>query len=207
MGDEAGFSLIEVLVALVVLLVILLPVGDLLLTSSQVIANGKFRTQAQGVAQQEVAAVQAMADNCSATTQACDGASHGFAEPFTNAIAASGGAPAVTPTTVSNGVASWNSATPGVPVTADNEHYHAYVDGNWCTAPSGTGSLGTGASSSAGTLDFVVAVAVTWDHTTLTSGYTPGTHVVVTSVVLPPAGWSGVSYPTGPLSGCPAGLR
>lgn len=218
-GGEAGFSLVEVLVAFFVLLAVLVPVGDLLGTTSQVIANGTLRTQAQGIAQQEIAAVQAMADNCGDTADTqCDGGTGGFALPFTGFVPAGGsGVPAVAPTTVSGTTATWNTSSAWTAraetFTVGTQQYTAYVDASWCSAPTSgsSGSLGTSqvtSASGAGALEFVVAVSVVWDRTTLTSGYSSGTHVVATSVILPPAGWSGITFPTpaGALDGCPVGL-
>lgn len=202
MGGEGGFSLVEVLVAMVVLLVILLPVGSLLITTSQVIANGTFRTQARGLAGKEIAAVQGLVDSEPAA----------FTLPF-GGLASSGGSPAVAPSTTAGGSPAWNTTASwtaqAVHVTAGSEVYTVYVDGNWCSAPtSGTGSLGTAAvpPTAPGSLAFVVAVDVLWNHTTLTSGYSAGTHVVATSTVFPPSGWSGITFPTPALSACPAGL-
>ena len=217
--SEAGFSLVEVLVAFFVLLAILVPVGDLLGTTSQVIANGTLRTQAQGIAQQEIAAVQAMADNCSDTADTqCDGGAGGFALPFTGFVPVAGSEiPAVAPTTVTGTTASWNTTAAWTAragsFTVDKQHYTAYVDASWCSAPTSgsSGSFGTSqvtSASAAGDLEFVVAVSVVWNHTTLTSGYSTGTHALATAVILPPAGWSGITFPTpaGALDGCPMGL-
>ncbi len=211
-ADEAGFSLVEVLVALVVLLVILLPVGSLLITSGNVIATSKFRTQAQGIASKELASIQLLAaDQTGAFTTV----------PFAGLSAAT---PPIAVPGVADGTVTWNRASASLSETVDNEQFSVYVDGDWCTVvgrSAGAGSAGSYANATATAtpqaLAFVVAVDVLWDHTTLAGGTSVGTHYVDIGTVQPPGGWpiaSSSSSPGLPATGlpaadvanCPAGL-
>ncbi len=197
---QQGFSLVEVLVAMVVLLVVLLPVGDLLITSGSVIANSRFRTQAQGIASQALAAVQLLAQQQPS----------GFTTvPFA-------GLPDTTPPvaspTTSGGTVQWNQSAPVTTQTVDHEQYTVAVDGGWCavrTSGSSTAyGIGTGTTPPA-SLAFVVAVDVLWDHTTLASGSGPGTHYVLVGTVAPVGGWTGLppgGLPATDVADCPAGL-
>lgn len=198
-GDE-GFSLVEVLVAMVVLLVVLLPVGSLLITSSNVIAASQFRTQAQGIASQELAAVQL----------AADGQATAFTTmPFSGLPSLT---PALVPPTGTGGSVAWNQSATPLTETVDHEQYTVYVDGDWCAvtttsgAASYTNAVGTTPPES---LAFVAAVDVLWDHTTLPTGTGPGTHYVLIGAVQPPGGWTGLpagGLPASDVDQCPAGL-
>lgn len=185
---------------MVVLLVVLLPVGSLLITSSNVIADSQFRTQAQGIASQELAAVQLAADGqaSSFTTM-----------PFSGLSSLT--PPLVAPTS-SGGAVSWDQSATPLEETVDHEQYAVYVDGDWCavTPSSGASTYTNGSGTTPpSALAFVVAVDVLWDHTTLATGTGPGTHYVLVGAVQPPGGWTGLpsgGLPAGDVDACPAGL-
>lgn len=196
-ADEAGFSLIEVIVMLLVLIVILLPIGGLLVTTGNVIATSRFRTQAEGVAAKELAAVQTLADG--------DASAFTATLPFTTLTAAS---PPIEPPASTT---SWAySAADQVQETIDTEVYTVTVDGDWCAVLGGGGSsatLGTSASSTSA-VAFVVAIDVLWGPGTTVADESPGNHLVDVSTVVPPGGWQLPSGGLSPadLADCPAGL-
>ncbi|MDA8269660.1 MAG: prepilin-type N-terminal cleavage/methylation domain-containing protein [Actinomycetota bacterium] len=210
--DELGFSLIEVLIAMSVLLVVLLPAADLLISTGSVIAVSKFRTQAQGIASKELASIQLLAANQTGLFTTV---------PFAGLSAAT---PAIAVPSVANGTVSWNRASASVSETVDNEQFSVYVDGDWCTvadSSAGSGSAGAYANAAATampqTLAFVVAIDVLWDHTTLAGGTSVGTHYVEIGTVQPPGGWPIASsssstglpatgLPVADVANCPAGL-
>lgn len=181
---------------LVVLVVVLLPVGGLLITTSQVIATSRFRVQAEGVAAKELAAIQTFADS--------DASAFTSTLPFATL---SDTTPSIEPPTSTT---TWSSASQTTD-TLDSETYTITVDGDWCAILSGTGtsgSLGTSASSTS-SVAFVVAIDVLWGPHTTVANETGGDHLVDVSTILPPGGWQ---LPTGGLtssdmSDCPAGLK
>ncbi|MDA8147348.1 MAG: prepilin-type N-terminal cleavage/methylation domain-containing protein [Actinomycetota bacterium] len=192
---EEGFSLIEVIIAVVVLLVILLPIGSLLVTTDQVVAGSRYRAVAQQLASSDLSEVEAT----SAT----------LGTPPTSGTWAT--QPTVTtpssPTTWSTPI----SGKPTVTDVVDGEDYAEYVDGGWCT-PIGSGSQVEtwGAASGGGTpasLAYVVAVKVVWGPTIVQAGSSaPATDSVVTFAAVPPSS-SGWTLPSGnPTTDCPAGL-
>lgn len=189
-GDDTGFSLVEVLVALVVLIAILLPVGDLLTTTSQVVAGSQFRDQAQDLASATLSAIEAAAD----------------AQPssFAAAFGSSGSPGFVVEDTVrvvqATGTGQWNLGNPEV----DNQgavQWTVYANGGWCATPgAGGGSLGT---SGSGPATYEVAVLASWGAAGAPTGLARS-HVIDITSFVPPTGWSLSTAPA--TAYCPAAL-
>lgn len=187
---EDGFSLIEVLVALVVLIAILLPVGDLLTTTSQVVAGSQYRNQAQDLAAGTLSGIESAAEGEPATFTADFGSadSPGFFLNSTVVVAQA------------TGTSQWNLNNPTM-TNQGSMQWTLYANGGWCATPgAGGGSWGT---SGSGPPAFVVAVMASWGRATDPSGLARP-HVVDIGSFVPSAGWSLTSTPT--FAYCPAAL-
>lgn len=189
---EAGFSLVEVLVAVVVLLVVLVPVGSLLAGSDQVASTGQFRATAAQLAASDVAAVQ------------LEAAEHpGVLPPFSQVPGLA--VPVATP---EGQPPTWNTEQPPLVATLGAEQYRQWVDGGWCDqAPTSTaGTSGQLAAVGQGPPVFLVAVKVVWGPTGARLGVdAPASASVVSFQVLTPEpAWPATGDE--PTSDCPEGL-
>ncbi|MFC0081232.1 prepilin-type N-terminal cleavage/methylation domain-containing protein [Aciditerrimonas ferrireducens] len=189
---EAGFSLVEVVVAVVVLLVVLVPVGSLLAISDQVTSTGRFRATAEQLAASDLSAVE------------LEAAEHpGVLPPFSGvpglpvAVASPTGSPPA-----------WNTTQPALLTTEGTEQYRQWVDGSWCDeAPTtSSGTAGQLASVGQGPPVFLVVVKVVWGPSGADLGVTaPSTSSVVSAQVLAPQpAWPPTSGQA--TSECPADL-
>lgn len=190
-ADEQGFSLVEVLIALSVLLVVLLPAADLLMTTSQVVGSSQFRGTAQQLANADVAQLQAVADT-----------STGVTPPYTTANMGSGFTLAIGTPADTNGVAAWPAISSPKTDTVQSETYTQYIVGDWCGAASATASSWAPATS--GAVVFVVAVKVVWGPHPST-GATGGTSVMAYGALPQQSGWT-VPTAAGNTDLCPTEL-
>lgn len=193
-GDQAGFSLIEVIIALAVLLAILLPVGNLLITSGSVIANSQFRGTADEVASSDIAQLQSIAVNA-----------NGVTPPFTTSNIANLALPVSTPSGTTS--PSWPTFTSPPTVTLNNEVYTEYIVGDWCGV-AGTSPNNKWQATASGNVVFVVAVKVVWGTEPSTSAKTGAS--VVAYGALPQQTWWSVPTASDGAGGsttlCPVGL-
>lgn len=188
---EAGFSLVEVLIALTVLMVVLLPVGDLLITTSQVVGSSQFRGTAQQLANSDVAQLQATADSSVNVTP-----------PFTTANLGSGFTLAMATPVLSSGTVTWPTISSPKTDTVQGETYTQYIVGDWCGAASATAS--SWAPETSGPVVFVVAVKVVWGRSP-SSAASGSTSVMAFAALSQQSGWT-VPTAAGNTDLCPTGL-
>ncbi len=195
---ELGFSLIEVLIALSVLMVVLLPAADLLIGTGSVISGSEFRGTAQELASSDIAQLQAIASSPGGSV---------VTPPFTTVNM---GANFPLPINVPAGTSapSWPVIASPPTSTVQNEDYAQYIVGDWCGIASATASSWA-PSNSGGPVVFVVAVKVVWGPSPSTAAPT-GSSVVAYGALPDESGWSNVPTATsgagGSTSLCPTGL-
>lgn len=186
------------MVALTVLMVVLLPVANLLITTDSVIGSSQYRDTAQQLANSDIAQLQAIAASAGGST---------VTPPFTTAsMGSSFPLPFTTPAGSTS--PSWPTITGPPTTTIQNELYTQYIVGDWCGAASATASSWA-PSNNGGQVVFVVAVKVVWGPNPST-GASGGSSVVAYGVLPQQSGWSGVptasSGSGGSTSLCPTTL-
>lgn len=180
-GNEAGTSLLDVVVATVLLLVILIPATQLLVTSGKVVTNSKAQAVAESLASSQLE-----------SDRAAFLANPGV-QPFT---ASSCGGSAYGASTTNATFTQYLTACPTVPRNGGSPLW-VFQRSGWCVA-NGT-TLGSG---SAGTPMYWVSVMVVWGGSVVPSPTTvvaASNRVVLSSALQTPAGYT---IPSPPWS-CP----
>jgi hypothetical protein len=179
--SQAGATLLDVVVASVVLLLILIPATQLLVTSGKVVTNSKAQAVAESVAGSQL-------ETDRATFLANPGA-----QPFTASTCAGS---SYAPSTTNATFAQYLTACVTAPANGGAPLW-VFQRGGWCVA-NGT-TLGSG---STGTPMYWVSVMVTWGGSAVPASTTvvpASNRVVFTSALQTPAGYT---VPAGPWS-CP----
>lgn len=192
-AGEGGFSLVEVVIALTVLMVVLLPVANLLTTTDSVISGSQFRGEAQRLADGDIQQLQAMAT-----------ADPNVLPPYTTANLVGDPLPIALP----GAGPSWPSALssdPTATVTVGHEQFGEYVVGDWCGTTSSPPVSWAAVTAGPTAFVFVVAVKVVWgpNPTPTASG---GTSIVEYGALPQQVGWRGVPTAYAQTDGCPTGL-
>jgi hypothetical protein len=169
---ESGTTLLDVVVATVVLLLILIPATQLLVTSGKVVTNSKAQAVAESLASSQLendrAAFLASPGVQPFSASSCAGSSYG-------------------PTTTNATFSQYLTACPMVPRTAGAPLW-VFQRGGWCVV-NGT-TLGSG---STGTPMYWVSVMVVWGGSVVPSPTTvvpSSNRVVLSSALQTPAGYS-----------------
>lgn len=176
-ATESGTTLLDVVVSTVVLLLILIPATQLLVTSGKVVTNSK---------------AQAVAESLATSQLESDRAAF-LASPGTQPFAASScGGSAYGPTTTNATFSQYLTACPTVPRT-NGAPLWVFQRSGWCVV-NGT-TLGSG---STGTPMYWVSVMVVWGGSAVPSPTTvvpASNRVVLSSALQTPAGYSTPSPP------------
>lgn len=175
--NDAGATLLDVVVATVVLLLILIPATQLLVTSGKVVTNSKAQAVAESLAGSQL-------ESDRATFLANPGA-----QPF---AASSCGGSAYGVSTTNATFSQYLTACPTVPQNGGAPLW-VFQRGGWCVANGST--LGSG---STGTPMYWVSVMVVWGGSVVPSPSTvvpASNRVVLTSALQTPAGYTPPAAP------------
>ncbi len=178
LGEESGFSVAEVVLALVIILIALVATSQVLTSTTEAVVNQQQLNSARGLLSSTVQAELTAESQASSTTFPVD------PNP----------APSLTV------AAAWPS-TPTSTQTVSGFKFDVYQVWGWCAPTGSPPVMGnyTGYTAPAYPV-YEMAVKVTWS-----SNY-PSSISQVTEIPLPPSQAATYSYPTS-SSNCPAGLK